>query len=161
MASDISISPATRAADLAAVAALFGDYAASLDIDLAYQDFAAELAGLPGHYAPPRGALLLARSGDGEPIGCVALRPMVAAGRCEMKRLYVAPAGRGTGLGRALMTALITEARQLGYAEMWLDTLPTMAAAQGLYRAAGFELAEPYYDTPVAGTVFMRLVLGA
>lgn len=161
MASDISISPAIGAADLAAVAMLFGDYAASLEIDLAYQDFAAELAGLPGNYAPPYGALLLARSGEGEPIGCVALRPMAAAGRCEMKRLYVAPAGRGTGLGRALMQALIIEARRIGYAEMWLDTLPTMAAAQGLYRAAGFEMAEPYYDTPVAGTVFMRRMIGA
>ncbi|QNQ08335.1 GNAT family N-acetyltransferase [Sphingomonas alpina] len=161
MASDISISPAIGAADLAAVAMLFGDYAASLEIDLAYQDFAAELAGLPGNYAPPHGALLLARSGEGEPIGCVALRPMAAAGRCEMKRLYVAPAGRGTGLGRALMQALIIEARRIGYAEMWLDTLPTMAAAQGLYRAAGFEMAEPYYDTPVAGTVFMRRMIGA
>lgn len=161
MASDISISPAIGAADLAAVAMLFGDYAASLEIDLAYQDFVAELAGLPGNYAPPHGALLLARSGEGEPIGCVALRPMAAAGRCEMKRLYVAPAGRGTGLGRALMQALIIEARRIGYAEMWLDTLPTMAAAQGLYRAAGFEMAEPYYDTPVAGTVFMRRMIGA
>lgn len=161
MASDISISPAIGAADLAAVAMLFGDYAASLEVDLAYQDFVAELAGLPGNYAPPHGALLLARSGEGEPIGCVALRPMAAAGRCEMKRLYVAPAGRGTGLGRALMQALIIEARRIGYAEMWLDTLPTMAAAQGLYRAAGFEMAEPYYDTPVAGTVFMRRMIGA
>ncbi|MES2055235.1 MAG: GNAT family N-acetyltransferase [Pseudomonadota bacterium] len=160
MVRDISISPANDAADLVAVAGLFRDYAASLDIDLAYQDFAGELRGLPGNYAPPHGMLLLARRAVGEPIGCVALRPMAMSGQCEMKRLYVAPAGRGTGLGRALMEALIVEARRIGYAEMWLDTLPTMVAAQGLYRAAGFGLVEPYYDTPVAGTVFMRLALG-
>jgi len=156
---DVIITPVRTPDDLAAVAALFRAYEASLDVDLGYQDFAAELAALPGKYAPPAGALLLARDSDGRPLGCVALRPMADAGRCEMKRLYVAPAGRGTGLGRSPMLAIVDAARAIGYRELWLDTLPSMAAAQELYRGAGFEPAEPYYDTPVAGTVFMRLML--
>src|SRR5215831_9270511 len=88
------------AADLAAVRTLFRDYAASLSVDLAYQDFAAEVAGLPGAYAPPRGALVLAREGAGAAVGCVALRPMDEPGAAEIKRLYVTPQGRGAGLGR-------------------------------------------------------------
>lgn len=154
------IASVRTAADIADIAALFRAYGASLDVDLAYQDFAGELAALPGQYAPPRGALLIARSAGGAPLGCAALRPRGVRGKCEMKRLYVSPAGRGLGLGRALMDALIVEARRIGYDEMWLDTLPSMTAAQQLYRSAGFEIAEPYYDTPVAGTVFMRLRLG-
>jgi ribosomal protein S18 acetylase RimI-like enzyme len=160
MPEDPLIAPVRTSDDLAAVAALFQAYEASLDVDLGYQDFAAELAALPAKYAPPAGALLLARDDAGRPLGCVALRPMEAPGRCEMKRLYVAPASRGSGLGRALMLAIIDTAKAIGYRELWLDTLPDMVAAQGLYRDAGFELVEPYYDTPVAGTVFLRLMLG-
>jgi len=153
------ITPVSTPDDLVAVAALFQAYEASLDVDLGYQDFAAELAALPGKYTPPAGALLLARDADGQPLGCVALRPMAEPGCCEMKRLYVAPAGRGAGLGRSLMLAIINAAKATGYRELRLDTLPSMAEAQGLYRASGFETAEPYYDTPVAGTVFLRLLL--
>ncbi len=159
MPSRFLIAPARNGDDIAAVASLFEAYEASLDVDLAYQGFARELASLPGKYASPQGVLLLARNASGEALGCVALRPMGEAGTCEMKRLYVAPAGRNLGLGRSLMNALIAEAKRIGYDEMWLDTLPTMTAAQGLYRTAGFEQGEPYYDTPVAGTVFMRLAL--
>lgn len=112
---------------------------------------------MPGAYAPPGGALLLARGPD--PLGCVALRPLPEAGRCEMKRLYVAPRARGLGLGGALLAAIIGEARRIGYREIRLDTLPTMIAAQAMYRAAGFIATEAYYATPVAGTVFLRLVL--
>lgn len=154
-----AIASATTAEDLVAVVGLFKAYEASLAIDLAYQDFAGELAGLPGAYAAPDGSLLLARGEDGTPLGCVALRPMDRPGRCEMKRLYVAPAARGTGLGRRLMEAVIAEARRIGYREICLDTLPDMAAAQGLYRAAGFVPITPYYDTPVVGTVFLGLSL--
>ena len=157
---DFTILPAASDDDLTAVARLFQAYGASLDVDLGYQDFADELAGLPGKYAAPAGALLLARDPADEAIGCVGLRPL-SAGVCEMKRLYVSPDGRGLGLGRALMQAVTDQARRRGYREMRLDTLPTMAAAQGLYRQAGFEEIPPYYDTPVAGTVFMRLTLAA
>ena len=151
---------ATGDDDLTAIARLFQAYGDSLDVDLGYQDFAGELAGLPGKYAAPAGALLLARDSAGEAIGCVGMRPL-SDGVCEMKRLYVAPEGRGLGLGRALMRAVTDLARRQGYGEMRLDTLPTMAAAQGLYRQAGFEVIPPYYDTPVEGTVFMRLMLAA
>src|SRR6187402_1822265 len=98
-----AIISATTPAELAAAATLFQAYADALDIDLAYQDFTRELAALPGKYAPPRGALLLAVDGDGTALGCVALRPFGDGDACEMKRLYVAPAARGTGLGRALV----------------------------------------------------------
>jgi ribosomal protein S18 acetylase RimI-like enzyme len=146
--------------DIAAVARLFQAYAESLDVDLAYQDFATELASLPGKFAPPDGEMLLALE-DGEPVGCVALRPLDQDGICEMKRLYVAPAMRGSGLGKALVERLIEEARSRGYRQMRLDTLPSMAAAQAMYRAMGFEPVEPYYDTPVEGTVFLGLRLSA
>ncbi|MEJ6788756.1 GNAT family N-acetyltransferase [Brevundimonas sp. BR2-1] len=155
------IRPVACPDDLAEIARLFGAYAASLEVDLGYQDFAGELAGLPGKYAAPEGALLLARNDGAEAIGCVGLRPLNAPGVCEMKRLFVTQTGRGLGLGRALMNAVTDEARRIGYSEMRLDTLPTMAAAQGLYRQAGFEVIPPYYDTPVEGTLFMRLILAA
>ena len=155
------IGPAVAGADIADTARLFQAYAASLDVDLGYQGFAAELAGLPGGYAPPGGALLLARGLGGEALGCVALRPMAAEGCCEMKRLYVAPAGRGLGLGRALVDAVVGAAAGLGYREMRLDTLPSMDAAIALYRSAGFRPIAPYYDTPVAGTLFLARRLSA
>lgn len=154
-AQKISITAAI-AADMPAVGALFRAYAASLPVDLAYQGFEAELAGLPGKYAPPSGALLLARDGDGEALGCVALRCLDTDGAAEMKRLYVAPNGRGLGLGRRLVEAVAAEARRLGYREIRLDTLPTMTEAIALYGRCGFEPMQPYYDTPVAGTHFMR-----
>ncbi|MCP8937224.1 GNAT family N-acetyltransferase [Alsobacter sp. SYSU M60028] len=156
MEAPFTISPVETADDLAAAAGLFRAYATSLDVDLAYQGFAAELAGLPGLYAPPAGALLLARGGDGAPLGCVALRPTGAPGACEMKRLYVAPEGRGLGLGVALVRAALAAASRAGYAEIRLDTLPSMHEAIALYRKLGFDPIEPYYDTPVAGTLFLR-----
>ncbi len=145
-----------RSADaLVATARLFEAYAASLGVDLAYQGFAEELATLPGKYAPPAGELLLARGPQDEPLGCVALRPLGVDGCCEMKRLYVSPRARGLGLGRALVNALLDEARRMGYREMRLDTLPTMTGAIRLYRALGFVPIAPYYDTPVPGTLFL------
>jgi GNAT superfamily N-acetyltransferase len=149
------ILPAKTAADIDAAAMLFRAYAASLPIDLAYQGFEAELAALPGKYAPPSGALLLARGAGGDALGCVALRRIEPEGCCEMKRLYVSPQGRGTGLGKALVDAVVREARRIGYLEVRLDTLGTMIEALALYRNAGFMPIEPYYDTPITGTVFL------
>ena len=154
-----TIGPIASADDLQAVRQLIGAYVASLGIDLGFQDFADEFAGLPGAYAPPAGALLLARRRDGEALGCVALRPLVPLGRCEMKRLFVAPAGRGHGLGSALIEAIIAAARGIGYTEMVLDTLPDMDAALALYRRAGFEPTPGYYHSPLADAVYLRLPL--
>lgn len=141
--------------DLTATIALFRAYATSLGVDLAYQDFEAELAAMPGKYAPPTGELLLARGADGAPLGCVGLRPVDPDGYCEMKRLYVSPGARGMGLGRALVEAVLDAATRLGFRELRLDTLPDMSDAQALYARMGFVRIAPYYDTPIAGTVFM------
>jgi ribosomal protein S18 acetylase RimI-like enzyme len=159
MPSAFDIQPARTADDLRAAADLFRDYAASLPIDLGYQDFEAELAGLPGKYAPPDGALLLARGEAGRVLGCVALRPIPPEGCCEMKRLYLRPAARGLGLGRALAEAAIGAARTRGYGELRLDTLATMQAALGLYEQIGFRRIAPYYAPTPDGTVFMGLRL--
>jgi ribosomal protein S18 acetylase RimI-like enzyme len=140
------------ASDLADVAALFRAYAAELPIDLALQGFDAELGGLPGDYAPPAGALLIARGDDGAAIGCVGLRPLDEhAG--EMKRLYVHPTARQTGLGRALAVAIIETAQQRGYREIKLDTLAQLERAIALYRSLGFVPIEPYGHHPYPGTV--------
>lgn len=117
------------------------------------------MAAMPGKYAPPSGALLLARDSSGIPVGCVGLRPIEPRGCCEMKRLYVAPQGRGFGLGEKLVGAVIEEAKRIGYREMRLDTLPSMTVAIALYTKLGFEPIAPYYETPVVGTHFMRLPL--
>jgi ribosomal protein S18 acetylase RimI-like enzyme len=154
-----SIAPARTESEISAVADLFRAYAASLDVDLCFQGFDAELAAMPGKYAPPAGELLLARDAEGRPIGCVTLRPVDSEGCCEMKRLYVAPKGRGLGLGERLVSALLSEAKRIGYREMRLDTLPSMTGAIALYRKLGFEPMDAYYDTPVGGTLFLRRML--
>jgi ribosomal protein S18 acetylase RimI-like enzyme len=153
------IAPVRTPDDLAAAARLFRAYAASLEIDLAFQNFEAEVAGMPGQYAPPGGALLLACGSDGAPVGCVALRPIEPDGCCEMKRLYVAPEGRGSGLGQELVDAVLREAERIGYREIRLDTLPSLATAIALYRKSGFETIAPYYDPPIPGMIFMRRAL--
>jgi putative acetyltransferase len=146
-----------RDADLADVRQMMKEYAAWIGTDLSFQGFARELEGLPGDYAPPDGVLLVARQG-GSLIGMVALRRRDAR-RCEMKRLFVRPSGRGSGLGRALARRVIQEARARGYEEMVLDTLPIMGRAQEMYVALGFRDVEPYYPSPIAGTRYMALTL--
>jgi len=141
--------------------AILREYAAGLDVDLCFQDFDAELAALPGDYAAPGGALLLAYV-DGQLAGCGALRPLADvdyANACEMKRLYVRRAFRGFGLGRILAQALVDRASQAGYSNLLLDTLDDMEAARGLYESLGFEEIPPYYFNPVAGAHYLRAAL--
>jgi putative acetyltransferase len=146
------------AAALEQVRELFREYAAGLSFDLCFQDFEAELAGLPGKYAPPGGCLLLAVC-DGQPGGCVALRRL-EDGVAEMKRLYVRPTARGKGLGRRLTLAVLDEARRLGYRSLRLDTVPAvMGEATALYQALGFRPVPPYCHNPVPGAVFLGLDL--
>ena len=152
----IRIAHVRTAIDLASTVKLFRAYASSLVTDLPYQGFEAEIEAMPGKYAPPSGELLLARDSNGTPVGCVGLRPTEPPGCCEMKRLYVSPEVRGFGLGERLVDAVVKEAERIGYREMRLDTLRSMAGAVALYRKLGFEPIEPYYETPVVGTIFMR-----
>lgn len=142
---------------------IFREYAAGLGVDLAFQQFESELAELPGAYAAPQGALLLALV-DGDLAGCGAFRPLHDVdypNACEMKRLYVRRAFRRFGLGRILAQALIDAATQAGYSTMLLDTLDDMEAARGLYTTLGFEEIPPYYFNPVAGAHYLKVDLGA
>lgn len=136
---------------------LIEEYATSLGFDLGFQDFRGELASFPGSYAPPGGCVLLGEVG-GNVCGCVALRPL-AQGVCEMKRLYVRPACRGRGVGRALAEAVISQARRRGYSTMRLDTLSSMAEANALYQSLGFREAAPYRYNPIEGARFFALDL--
>jgi ribosomal protein S18 acetylase RimI-like enzyme len=151
------IRPAVSADEIEMARSLFREYAGGLEVDLCFQNFDEELATLPGRYAPPDGRLLLAWGGA-EASGCVALRRF-EEGIGEMKRLYVRPAWRGTGLGRALAKAVIAEARLAGYTKLRLDTLSTMTTAQRLYRALGFHEIPAYRDNPVHDTSYMELTL--
>jgi ribosomal protein S18 acetylase RimI-like enzyme len=148
---------AATEADIPGVRGMLRAYVDWIALDLAFQEVDAELAGLPGEYVPPSGALLVAGE-VGAPVAMVGLRRLDAA-TCEMKRLYVDPSARGRGLARALLTRVLAEARARGYREMRLDTLPMMGDAQALYAAFGFRDIDPYYDTPIAGTRFMALTL--
>jgi GNAT superfamily N-acetyltransferase len=153
----IDIRPAELPRDLPVVRELFREYADGLGVDLGFQDFATELATLPGKYEPPRGRLMLAWSRD-DAVGCVALRPL-AGDACEMKRLYVRPAARGGQLGRRLAERICQEARDAGYRCICLDTLPTMSAAIRLYTTLGFRPIEPYVFNPVEGAIFLGMNL--
>lgn len=158
------------AADMPVAAELFREYTASIAhicaASFAQQNIEQELRTLPGKYAEPAGCILLAWDSEGVPIGCVALRPIEAAGHdragervCEMKRLYTRPAARGLGAGRRLCEELIAFARGAGYTLMKLDTEPELAAACALYRGLGFVEIPRYNDDPKEQTLYLGLRL--
>jgi len=144
-------------AEIEHVRQFFRNYAGWLGVDLGYQNFAEEMASLPGAYSPPTGRLFFAEL-DGRPAGCIGIRA-ATEGVCEMKRLYVEPESRGSGVGRELALAAIKAAKSLGYRKVMLDTLPAMRIAVKLYRELGFKEAPAYYPTPVEGTMFLALDL--
>lgn len=158
---DIELITTSEGVELDLVRELFREYATGLNVDLCFQGFDDELANLPGDYAPPRGALLLA-SVDGTVAGCCALRPLDSSdypNAAEMKRLYVRKAFRGFGLGRRLAEATLDAAHQSGYASVLLDTLSDMEAARALYAELGFEDIPPYYHNPIAGAHYLKVDL--
>jgi len=161
MSASLLVRSARSPADLDGTRKLFREYEAWLGYDLCFQGFEAELAALPGRYAPPAGRLLLAEVA-GALVGCVALREF-GPGIAEMKRLYVRDAARGTGAGRALADRVVADARAIGYSAMRLDTLrlPKMAAANRLYERMGFRDIPPYYPNPLPEARYMELALGA
>lgn len=147
---------------LVAAGLLFREYAGGLGVDLCFQNFEQELAALPGPYAEPGGALLVALV-DGQPAGCGALRALPEAdypNACEMKRLFVRRAFRRFGLGRLLAQQLLDLATRAGYSTLLLDTLDEMDAARGLYVSLGFEEIPPYYFNPLAGAHYLKVELG-
>ena len=153
----ISVLPAANDSDTQAVRQLFEEYAASLAIDLCFQNFKRELASLPGDYSPPRGALFLAHA-DGSAVGCVGLRPF-SESVGEIKRLYVVPAFRGRGLARALVSAAVAAARRIGYRALVLDTLASMQPAIALYESFGFKRTDAYYANPLPDVLYFRASL--
>ena len=153
----IEIVQATTPSHIQSIGALFREYEAFLQVDLCFQRFEEELASLPGKYAPPQGALLLALA-DGQTAGCVAMRPLNGS-MCEMKRLFVQPAYLGRGIGKKLALAVMEHARAAGYARMRLDTLEKLGPALSLYAALGFQPCPPYYDNPLPGVVYLERVL--
>jgi putative acetyltransferase len=150
----IEIIPATTPSHIQAIRDLFREYEQVLQVDLCFQGFEGELAGLPGKYDPPQGCLLLAFAND-QPAGCVAMRPL-AQGVCEMKRLYVRTAFAGQGLGKKLALTVIERAVAAGYARMRLDTLEKLRPALGLYAGLGFRKCPAYYDNPLPGVVYLE-----
>jgi len=145
--------------DWPVVRALFEEYAASLGYDLCFQNFSRELETVDTMYGPPGGSMLLAEI-DGSACGCVGLRK-IDDRVCEMKRLYLRPDFRGDGRGRSLALAILNEAKRMGYRKIRLDTLPTMQTAIAMYRRLGFQEIEPYYPSPIEGTLYMEMVLDA
>ncbi len=154
----VEINKAISASEFFAGKELIAEYAASLGIDLCFQNFTEELANLTEMYAPPDGGLLLARMAD-ELVGCVAIRRLDVS-TCEMKRLYVRSKYQGRGAGRHLAKAAIECAQRLGYTRMVLDTLSSMTSAQALYRSLGFKETSSYYPNPLSDAQYMALDLG-
>ena len=154
---EIRIAEAVWPKDRAPIARLMREYIETLQADISFQDFESEYASLPGKYARPEGVVLIGRTAN-EAVGIVAYRPLEHR-ICEMKRLYVLPRFRGTGLGRLLAEELVRDARSHGYRRMVLDSLPSMRPAQAVYNTMGFQPIPAYYDNPLPGVIYMALDL--
>lgn len=148
----MKIKQAQTKAEIEAVRELFREYEAFLNVDLCFQNFEDELAGLPGKYSRPDGDLLICLDGE-KAVGCVAVRNL-GGGVCEMKRLFVRPEARGTGLGRRLVRKIIVISQELGFSLMRLDTLETLKEAMHLYETLGFKKTGPYYENLLPGVVY-------
>jgi GNAT superfamily N-acetyltransferase len=155
----LTIVKAETPAQVSTARQMIEEYAAWLEFKLCFQGYEEEIQSLPGKYAPPSGRLLLALW-EGRPAGVIALRPLEEPGVCEMKRLYVRPEFRGHQIGRILAERVISEAAEIGYSRMRLDTISgKMDSAIAMYRTLGFAEIDPYYKTPVGETLFMELAL--
>lgn len=153
----IRIEEAFTAAQIQSVRDLLLAYGQSRNFDAAMGNFQHEMKYLPGKYAAPQGALLIAYFKN-EAAGCIALQK-IGEGICEMKRLYVSPELRGEGIGKQLILEIIKKAKQLAYHTMRLDTHPIMVKAQELYQALGFYETERYNDNPTEGIRFFEIKL--
>ncbi len=153
----VEIIQATTGEQIEQARAMFLEYADFLGVDLCFQGFTEELAGLPGDYAPPAGRLFLALD-DGQLAGCIALHPY-GPGVSEMKRLYVRPGHRGKRIGRLMAQRLIDDARAIGYKSMKLDTLRSLKEACALYQSLGFIETAPYRYNPFDDVLYMELTL--
>lgn len=151
----VEIIEAKSKKDLESAAMLFREYQSFLDVDLCFQDFEQELATLPGKYAEPKGAILIAKQGE-DVIGCVGVRP-IKDNICEMKRLYVKPENQGASAGKLLAESIIKKAKTLGYKKMQLDTLEKLVPALKLYEQLGFKRINPYYANPLDEVVYLEL----
>ncbi len=158
MNNGISLLPVKTGEEIGTIRDLFTEYQRWLNFSLCFQGFDQELALLPGTYAPPNGRLYLAQY-NGDIAGCIALRPMREPHICEMKRLYVREAFRGKGIGTLLTKKIISDAREIGYRSMRLDTLQRMESARSIYTALGFTVVPKYYDNPMEEVVYMELAL--
>jgi ribosomal protein S18 acetylase RimI-like enzyme len=157
----IALFTAATDTDLMAARELFSEYAQLPNVDLCFQNFEAELTGLPGDYSPPRGAIYLATS-DGILAGCCALRPLGTLdypNACEIKRLYVRSRFRRLGLGRQLVEAILDSARQAGFAYILLETLGDMKSARALYKAMGFDEIAAYHFNSISGAHYLKAIL--
>lgn len=151
-----TILEASKAAHYASAFGLFKEYMASLDFDLGFQNIDHELTILPAMYGPPGGVLLLVKVGD-DFVGCAAMRPIENDKTCELKRMYLRPAYRGRGIGKAIMEKSLDTARKLGYTTMKLDTIGyKMPWAVGLYMSYGFRETAPYNHNPHAGVMYFE-----
>lgn len=161
--SQFTIIHANTHEDIASIRKLFTAYAdwlvGELNIDLGYQDFSKELASLPAKYALPNGILLIAKNYLQDAIGCIALKSLVDKEICEVKRLYLSPQARGIGLGKSLISEVLSYAKSQNYEKAFLDTQPSMKSAIHLYKSFGFKEIPAYYDTPIKETIFLGLDL--